>query len=250
MSDVAVRAHLLSKKFRQQPERRTNLKERFVRGRGGEVTEFWPMRDVTFELSRGESLGILGRNGAGKSTALKVLAGIYRPTSGELSVSGRVSTLIEMGAGFHPELSGRENIRLNGALLGLSRDHVADAMDRIIEETGLRKFIDSPLKVYSSGMKVRLAYAIAIEIDPEILIIDEVIAVGDAEFRARCFDHMNRIKAQGTTMIVVSHAMSTLKDLCDRTLWLAEGRPRLIGPTEDVIAEYTADVARERSAKS
>ena len=250
MSQYSVRAVDLSKRFRQQPERRTSLKERFIRGRAEPSEEFWPLRDVSFALQPGESLGILGRNGAGKSTALKVIAGLYRPTSGTLEVSGRVSTLLELGAGFHPELTGRENIKLNAALLGLSRPYIEDSMDRIIDFTGLREFIDTPIKVYSSGMKVRLGYAIAVEIEPEILVIDEIIAVGDQDFKEQCFDHMKKIKASGATMIVVSHAMSTLTELCDTTLWLENGRTRMLGPTEEVTEAYTASAIRAKTEQT
>ncbi|MCH9817287.1 MAG: ABC transporter ATP-binding protein [Actinomycetia bacterium] len=248
MSDFSIRAVDLSKRFRQQTERRTSLKELFIRGRGSQPEAFYPLRDVSFTLKPGESMGILGRNGAGKSTALKVIAGLYRPTSGTLEVKGRVSTLLELGAGFHPELTGRENIQLNAVLLGLSRAHMDEGLDRIIDFTGLRDFIDEPIKTYSSGMKVRLAYAIAVEIEPDILIIDEIIAVGDQDFREQCFAHIKKIRQSGATMVIVSHSMATLSELCDTALWLDKGRTHMLGPVDEVTQAYAASAAKPSTA--
>jgi lipopolysaccharide transport system ATP-binding protein len=179
MTSYAIRAENLSKRFWLNAERHTSLKERVVRGKLPKGHEFWALRDASFEIERGSTFGLMGQNGAGKSTTLKVLAGIYRPTSGRVLVDGRVSALLELGSGFHGDLTGRENIRLNGAILGLTGRQINAAMDRILGFAGIGEFIDLPVKIYSSGMFVRLAFAIAVSLDPEILMVDEVIAVGD-----------------------------------------------------------------------
>jgi lipopolysaccharide transport system ATP-binding protein len=182
VTEIAIEVADLSKMFRLATERRDSLKERFVRG-GGRHEEFWALRDVTFNIERGTTFGLIGQNGSGKSTLLKMLAGIYRPTSGTVAAKGRISALLELGAGFHGELTGRENVYLNGAILGLSRKQIDASMDQIIDFAGIADFIDSPVKIYSSGMYVRLGFSIAVTVDPEILIVDEIIAVGDEEFQ-------------------------------------------------------------------
>jgi lipopolysaccharide transport system ATP-binding protein len=246
----AIRAENLSKRFWLHTERRTALKERFVRGRPPKAREFWALRDATFSIERGSTFGLLGQNGSGKSTTLKVLAGIYRPTSGRVIVNGRISALLELGAGFHGELTGRENIRLNGAILGMSSRQTEAAMDEIIDFSGIAEFIDSPVKVYSSGMFVRLGFAIAVSLDPEILIVDEVIAVGDEEFQRKCFDHLFELRKRGATIVLVSHALSLIQDLCDQAAWLDHGRIRQIGIARDVVDGYLQDVnAREAQSQ-
>ena len=242
MTAIAIAAEHLSKRFWLHTERRTSLKERLVRGRPPKAHAFWALRDASFTIERGETFGLVGPNGSGKSTTLKVLAGIYRPTSGRVSVSGRVSALLELGAGFHGELTGRENIRLNGAILGMSGRQVDAAMDGIIDFAGIGEFIDSPVKVYSSGMFVRLGFAIAVSLDPEILIVDEVIAVGDEEFQRKCFDHLFELRKRGTTIVLVTHALGLIQDLCDRAAWLDHGLVREIGPARDVVDSYLRDV--------
>jgi len=242
MTDFAIRAENLSKRFMLHTERRTSLKERFVRGRPPKAHEFWALRDASFEIPRGTTFGLLGQNGSGKSTTLKVLAGIYRPTSGRVVVDGRVSALLELGAGFHGELTGRENIRLNGAILGLSSKQIDAAMDRIFDFAAIGEFIDSPVKVYSSGMFVRLGFAVAVSLDPEILMVDEVIAVGDEEFQRRCFDHLFELRRRGTTIVIVSHSLGLIRDICDQAAWLAHGRIRALGPAREVADSYIADV--------
>jgi lipopolysaccharide transport system ATP-binding protein len=242
MTAIAIRAENLSKRFWLHTERRTALKERLVRGRAPRGREFWAIRDASFEIEEGSTFGLLGPNGSGKSTTLKVLAGIYRPTSGRVFVNGRVSALLELGAGFHGELTGRENIRLNGAILGMSRRQIDSAMDGIIDFAGIGEFIDSPVKVYSSGMFVRLGFAIAVSLDPEILIVDEVIAVGDEEFQRKCFDYLFELRKRGTTIVLVTHALSLIQDLCDRAAWLDHGLVREIGPAREVVDSYLRDV--------
>jgi lipopolysaccharide transport system ATP-binding protein len=242
MTDTAIRAEHVSKRFWLHRERRTGLKERFVRGRAPKAEEFWALRDASFSIQRGTTFGLLGQNGSGKSTTLKVLAGIYRPTSGRVTVNGRVSALLELGAGFHGELTGRENIRLNGAILGLSGRQIDASMDRIIDFAGIGEFIDSPVKIYSSGMFVRLGFAVAVSLDPEILMVDEVIAVGDEEFQRKCFDHLHELRKRGTTVVLVTHSLGLIGDLCDQAAWLDNGGIRGLGPARDVADSYMASV--------
>jgi lipopolysaccharide transport system ATP-binding protein len=242
MNPYVINAEHLSKRFWLHRERRTGLKERVVRGRGPSGQEFWALRDATFSVERGTTFGLIGQNGSGKSTTLKVLAGIYRPTSGRVSVNGRVSALLELGAGFHGELTGRENIRLNGAILGLGRRQIEASMDRIIDFAGIGDFIDSPVKIYSSGMFVRLGFAVAVSLDPEILMVDEVIAVGDEEFQRKCFDHLFELRKRGTTIVLVTHSLGLIRDICDQAAWLENGQIRELGAARGVADAYIASV--------
>jgi lipopolysaccharide transport system ATP-binding protein len=242
MTDPAIVVDGVSKRFWLHRERRTALKERVVRGRAPGAQEFWALRDASFSIERGSTFGLVGQNGSGKSTTLKVLAGIYRPTSGRVVVNGRVSALLELGAGFHGELTGRENIRLNGAILGLGRRQIDASIDRIIDFAGIGEFIDSPVKIYSSGMFVRLGFAVAVSLDPEILMVDEVIAVGDEEFQRKCFDHLFELRKRGTTIVLVTHSMGLVRDLCDHAAWLEQGVIRELGPARDVADSYIASV--------
>jgi lipopolysaccharide transport system ATP-binding protein len=250
MTEFAVRAEHLSKHFRLNAERHTSLKARIVRGKLPQGSDFWALRDATFDIERGSTFGLLGQNGAGKSTTLKVLAGIYRPSSGKVIVDGRVSALLELGAGFHGDLTGRENIRLNGAILGLSGRQIGAAMDKIVDFAGIGDFMDLPVKIYSSGMFVRLGFAIAVSLDPEILMVDEVIAVGDEEFQRKCFDHLFQLRKRGTTIVLVTHSLGLIRDMCDKAMWLEHGQIRGLGPAIEVADAYIADVnAREVGAR-
>jgi ABC-2 type transport system ATP-binding protein/lipopolysaccharide transport system ATP-binding protein len=240
--ELAVALDDVSKRFWLSQERRTGLKERVVRGKARPGKAVWALKDASFEVPRGTTFGLVGHNGSGKSTALKVIAGIYRPTSGDVTVNGRLSALLELGAGFHPDLSGRENIRLNGSILGLSRRQVEDEMDEIIAFSGLEEFIDSPVKVYSSGMYVRLGFAIAVAVRPEILAIDEIIAVGDEEFQRKCFDHLHQLRHSGSTILLVSHSLALMEDLCDTAVWLDHGQVRAHGEARSVVREYINSV--------
>jgi lipopolysaccharide transport system ATP-binding protein len=242
MTDTAIRAEHVSKRFWLHRERRTGLKERFVRGRAPKAEEFWALRDASFTVERGTTFGLLGQNGSGKSTTLKVLAGIYRPTSGKVIVNGRVSALLELGAGFHGELTGRENIKLNGAILGLSGRQIDAAMDRIIDFASIGEFIDSPVKIYSSGMFIRLGFAVAVSLDPEILMVDEVIAVGDEEFQRKCFDYLYELRKRGTTVVLVSHSLGLIRDLCDQAAWVDGGTIQSVGTAREVVDRYLAAV--------
>jgi ABC-2 type transport system ATP-binding protein/lipopolysaccharide transport system ATP-binding protein len=245
---VAIRASGLSKSFTVRAERRTSVKERVVRGKAPKPKVFWALRDASFSVPRGSSLGIIGQNGSGKSTALKVLTGIYRPTAGSVEVNGSVSALLEVGAGFHPELTGRENIRLNATILGFTNREIDRLMDQIIEFADIGEHIDSPIKHYSSGMYVRLGFAVAVMVRPEILIVDEVFAVGDEEFQRKCFDYLYELRRANTAMIIVSHGLSSIEQLCDHAVWLDQGRVREIGPSHEVTRSYLDSInAKEAS---
>lgn len=201
--------------------------------------EFWALKDVSFEVMRGEAIGIIGRNGAGKSTLLKLLSRITEPTKGIIEIEGRVATLLEVGTGFHPELTGMENIYLNGAILGMKRPEIRKKFDEIVDFSGVEKFLDTPVKKYSNGMYMRLAFAIAAHLEPDILIIDEVLAVGDADFQEKCLGKMNEVtKEGGRTVLFVSHNLSAVQQLCRRSVWLQNGKLRQIGPTQNIIGQY------------
>lgn len=200
---------------------------------------------VSFEVAPGEAFGVIGGNGSGKSTLLKVVAGILKPTSGRVSARGRVAALIELGAGFHPEISGRENVYINGAVLGLSRREIDRRFDDIVAFSGLGSFIDEPVKNYSSGMYVRLGFAVAVHTDPEVLLVDEVLAVGDEAFAHRCLRRIEELLAAGRTLLFVSHALDLVEELCDRVLWLDAGKPRLLGAPRRVVDAYRQAVAEE-----
>jgi lipopolysaccharide transport system ATP-binding protein len=198
------------------------------------------LNDITFDVNEGEVVGIIGRNGAGKSTLLKVLSKITYPTSGRMKVRGRVASLIEVGTGFHDELTGRENIYLNGSILGMRKREIDARIDQIIDFSGVDKFIDTPIKRYSSGMRLRLGFAVAAHMDPDVLFVDEVLAVGDAEFQKKCLSAMDDLRSGGRTVLFVSHNMAAIENLCPRTVWIDGGRLRVDGPTDKVIAEYLA----------
>src|SRR5438309_6935069 len=201
---------------------------------------FWALKDVDLEVKHGEVLGLIGRNGAGKTTLLKILSRITKPTRGWATIHGRVGSLLEVGTGFHPELSGRDNTYLSGAILGMSKREIERKFDEIVAFAEIEKFIDTPVKHYSSGMYVRLAFAVAAHLDPEILFVDEVLAVGDARFQKKCLGKMGDVAKQGRTIIFVSHSMESISRLCPRAIWLNEGKLIVDGPADDVIAQYSA----------
>ncbi len=210
---------------------------------GDEVEEFWALKDVSFEVRRGEVLGVIGRNGAGKSTLLKVLSRITEPTEGRVTISGRVASLLEVGTGFHPELSGRENIYLNGAILGMSRGEIRRKFDEIVDFAEVEKFLDTPVKRYSSGMYVRLAFAVAAHLEPEILIVDEVLAVGDAEFQKKCLDKMEAVAGHERTVLFVSHNIAAIQRLCNRAVLLSAGRVEQFGESSSVVSAYVSHLS-------
>jgi lipopolysaccharide transport system ATP-binding protein len=215
-----------------------------LRGRqvvqGDEIEEFWALENVSFDVKRGDVLGVIGRNGAGKSTLLKILSRITEPTKGRILLRGRVSSLLEVGTGFHPELSGRENIFLNGAILGMSQREIRKKFDEIIDFAGVEKFLDTPVKRYSSGMYVRLAFAVAAHLEPEIMIVDEVLAVGDAQFQKKCLGKMSEVAGGGRTIVFVSHNMAMISSLCNKAIHLDNGKLRGLGATGNVILGYTS----------
>jgi lipopolysaccharide transport system ATP-binding protein len=225
--------------------------KRFRQFRGSPASEeerFWALKDVSFDVQEGEVVGIIGRNGAGKSTLLKILSRIAEPTEGRITVRGRIASLLEVGTGFHPELTGRENIYLNGAILGMSRAEIQRKFDEIVAFAEIEKFLDTPVKRYSSGMYVRLAFAVAAHLDPEILVVDEVLAVGDAEFQKKCLGKMQDVAGHGRTVIFVSHNMAAVRRLCSKGILLKSGRLTASGAVDDVIAEYTADYASPKGS--
>jgi lipopolysaccharide transport system ATP-binding protein len=255
LDPFAIRAEHVSKSYRISHEaRQDTLRDAvFTRMRGllaggfrlraSPDEEFWALDEVSFELERGEVLGIVGRNGAGKSTLLKILSRITEPTRGRVLMRGRVASLLEVGTGFHPELTGRENIFLNGGILGMSRAEIRSRFDAIVEFSGVSRFLDTPVKRYSSGMYVRLAFAVAAHLEPEILIIDEVLAVGDAEFQKKCLGKMGEVAGHGRTVLFVSHNLSAVRALCTKALLMDQGRCLRVGPVAAVLADYVQPVA-------
>ncbi len=238
MNRVAIKFDRVSKLYHLQSHR--TLKEFLPAFLGRKQTkkEFWALKDVSFEVRKGETLGIIGPNGAGKSTILKLIAGVTEPTKGKVIVNGKVSPLIELGAGFHPDLTGRENIYLNGAILGLTKKEVDKKFKEIVDFAELWDFIDQPVKHYSSGMYMRLGFSIAIHTDPEILLIDEILAVGDTAFQEKCLDKMRDFQAQGVTIIFVSHSLETVETFCRKSLLLMNGQVVIFGKTDRVISNY------------
>ena len=271
MKDIVIKVENLSKRYRIGLNEET--KDTFVGAMGSilkspfgnfkklkKLTTFdnkdngsddiiWALKDTSFEVKRGEILGIIGSNGAGKSTLLKILARITHPTSGRVELIGRVASLLEVGTGFHPELTGRENIYLNGTILGMTKNEIDGKLAEIIYFSGVEKFIDTPVKRYSSGMRVRLAFSVAAHLDPEILLIDEVLAVGDAEFQRKCLGKMERVSVEGRTVLFVSHNMSSIIKLCPSSILLEHGRITEIGSTEKVVEAYL-DSAESTPSKS
>jgi lipopolysaccharide transport system ATP-binding protein len=236
----------VSKRFVLRHDKRNSLQERIInlmRPRAaGE--EFWALRDIDFGVERGESFGLIGHNGAGKSTALKLMTRILEPTSGHVHISGRVAALLELGSGFHPDLTGRENVFLYGSLMGFGRRDMQRRLDAIVEFAEIGNFFDTEVKHYSSGMYTRLAFAVATEVDPDVLITDEVLAVGDETFQRRCMERIYRFRRMGKTIVFVSHALEVVRTLCDQAIWLDGGVGRMVGPSSEVIDEYLADVNR------
>jgi lipopolysaccharide transport system ATP-binding protein len=249
MSRIAISAHELSKEYRlgQLSGGYSTLREDIVqlagavtgRRRGAARREtIWALRGVSFDVEEGEVIGLIGRNGAGKSTLLRILSRITEPTSGYADVRGRVGSLLEVGTGFHPELTGRENVFLNGATLGMTRKEIARKFDEIVDFSGVERFIDTPVKRYSTGMYVRLAFAVAAHLEPEILLVDEVLAVGDAEFQRKCLGKLEDVTQEGRTIVFVSHNMSAIRGLCKRALFIDGGEIVFDGPTEQTVAKY------------
>jgi len=245
-----ISAQAISKRYRVQRDRPDSLKEAVVRRRrNSSNSEFWALRNISIDIAPGSFYGLIGHNGSGKTTLLKLMAGIHQPTSGTMEVNGRVSALLELGSGFHPELSGRENIYLNGAILGLSRKEMDLAVDEIIEFSDIGEFIDAPVKILSSGMYVRLGFAVAVHVAPEILLIDEVIAVGDEAFQRKCLEHLYELRRGGTTIVLVSHSLPLVEGLCDEVGWLDHGQLMQAGDATEVCWAYLDAVNAEEAQK-
>ena len=238
MSDVAVTIDHVSKSFRMYKERNQTIKSAVMRGRTSVHDDFWALRDITFDVPRGSTFGLIGSNGSGKSTLLKCLANIYFPNKGTITHHGRIAAMLEVGSGFHTELSGRENIFLNGSILGMTKKEITSKYDEIVAFSGVEEFIDQPVKNYSSGMYVRLGFAIAINVDPDILIVDEVLAVGDAEFQEKCFQKFRDFRKAGKTVILVSHSMAAIEEMCDKAAWINHGELMAVGEALPTIKAY------------
>ncbi len=247
MSDIAIKAENISKLYHIGMNKSVSFRESISNTFSNLVgnkkvsedgSEFWALNDVSFEIKTGESVGIIGKNGAGKSTLLKVLSRITEPTNGKVTLNGRVASLLEVGTGFHPELTGRENIFLNGSILGMTRKEIIRKFDEIVNFSGIEKFIDTPVKRYSSGMYVRLAFSVAAHLEPEILIIDEVLAVGDAEFQKKCLNKMDEVTGQGRTVIFVSHNMGAISSLCRKAILMSNGKMVFHDDVSKVIDKY------------
>ena len=260
MSDIAVRAEKLSKLYILTPGKQRHdtlyhqlaetLKFPFKRRNRIKTKPFWALQDISFEARQGEAIGIIGHNGAGKSTLLKILSRITEPTSGRVRIYGRVGSLLEVGTGFHPELTGRENIFLNGAIIGMKREEIHRLFDAIVDFAEIEEFIDTPVKRYSSGMYVRLAFAVSAHLRPEILIIDEVLSVGDLQFQRKCTAYAEELQSSGSTILLVSHNMFSVKALCDRVMYLSHGHLLRDGPPEDVIPLFEKEGSASAAASS
>ncbi len=253
MSEIALKLDHVSKKFRRG-EIHDSLRDlipaltgSFLKGGTGlQKEEFWALDDVCMEVKKGEAFGIIGPNGAGKSTILKLLSGILVPTQGSLIVNGTLSALIEVGAGFHPDLTGRENIYLNGSILGMKKKEIEAKFDEIVEFSGLAGFLDTPVKRYSSGMYARLGFSVAAHVDPDVLVVDEVLSVGDLVFQRKCLQRMSEVLSSGVTVLFVSHSLRAVAELCSRSMLLVGGKVAALGPSDGVISEYLAQATGER----
>ena len=241
MSEPAIIVDSVSKNFRLYHERNRYIKAAILRGRRARYEEFWALENVSFEVEHGSTLGLIGSNGSGKSTMLKCLTGIYRPDKGRIAVNGNIAALLELGSGFHPELSGRENIYLNAAILGLSKKDAQRQFDSIVEFAGLERFIDTAVKNYSSGMQIRLGFSIAAHVEPEILLIDEVLTVGDQTFQRKSSEKIEQFRREGRTIVVVSHSLASVQQLCKEVIWLEKGHMMMRGPAAEVISAYTGE---------
>ena len=235
---IAIDVQNVSKKFRLYTDKPGSIKELFTKFGRPKYEDFWALRDVSMSIEEGTVHGFVGHNGCGKSSLLRMMAGIHTPTSGRVVTTGRISALLELGAGFHPELTGRENVYLNASILGISRKQTDAIFDRIVDFSGLAAFIDSPVKHYSSGMFVRLGFSVAVHVDPQILLVDEVIAVGDEEFQRQCLNHLRSLKAQGVTIVMVTHAMGIVQSMCDTATWMDHGEVVMSGDPFDVVSGY------------
>ena len=236
----------ITKSFRVYYDKGSQLKEKMLFWKRNRYEERWVLKGISFQIKKGEAVGLIGHNGCGKSTTLKLLSRIIYPNDGTIEMKGRVSSLIELGAGFHPDMSGRENIYTNAAIFGLTKKEIDERIGDIISFSELEEFIDNPVRTYSSGMYMRLAFSVAINVDADILLIDEILAVGDANFQAKCFNRLREIKKSGTTIVIVSHSLGQIEQICDRSIWIQDGMIKLEGKPRDVHPEYLNYMGEER----
>lgn len=247
-SEPVIRVQNLSKCYHIYDKPHDRLKQSLWRGRRRFYREFWALRDVSFEVGKGETVGIIGRNGSGKSTLLQMIAGTLTPTAGSVEVNGRVAALLELGSGFNPEFTGRENVYMNGTILGLSEEEIERRFDDIVEFADIGDFIDQPVKTYSSGMMVRLAFSVSVNVEPEILIVDEALSVGDAGFQFKCMERLERLTQSGTTLLFVSHDIGMIKAFCRRVAYLASGQIKALGSAEEIADLYMLDLHQQRKS--
>ncbi len=242
----AIEVHNITKSFKIYPDKGNTLKERAIYSYRRKYEKREVLKGISFEVKKGEAIGLIGHNGCGKSTTLKLLTRIMYPDSGTIEMKGRVSSLIELGAGFHPDMSGRENIYINASIFGLTKKEIDARLDDIIRFSELEEFIDNPVRTYSSGMYMRLAFSVAINVDADILLIDEILAVGDAGFQTKCFNKLKEIKANGTTIVIVSHSLGQIEQICERSYWIDKGLIVVSGPPKEVHPQYMDYMAKER----
>ena len=242
----AIEVKNVKKKFKVYFDKGSQLKERILFRNRNRYEERWVLDDVSFEVKQGEAIGLIGHNGCGKSTTLKLLTRIMYPDSGSIELRGRVSSLIELGAGVHPDMSGRENIYTNASIFGLTKKEIDERLDDIIEFSEMEPFLDNPVRTYSSGMYMRLAFSVAINVNADILLIDEILAVGDVNFQAKCFNKLREIKAQGTTIVIVSHSMGQIEQICDRSIWIHEGKIKAEGNPREIDKDYLDFMGQKR----
>ncbi|MBQ9983265.1 MAG: ABC transporter ATP-binding protein [Lachnospiraceae bacterium] len=247
--DVVIRVENVKKHFKVYPDKGKTLKDKVLFRHRNRYELREVLKGISFEVKRGEAIGLIGKNGCGKSTTLKMLTKILRPNEGTIEIKGRVSSLIELGAGFHPDLTGRENIYINASIFGIKAKEVDERLDDIIRFSELEEYIDNPVRTYSSGMYMRLAFAVAINVDADVLLIDEILAVGDVSFQTKCFEKLKEIKAKGTTIVIVSHAMSQIEQICDRCIWIEEGLILEEGKAREIGERYLASMEEKRLEK-
>lgn len=237
-NDIAIKVENVTKTFKLFYDKPSTLKERLVFWNKKKADVHTVLEDISLDIKKGETVALIGVNGSGKSTLLKLMTKIIYPTKGKITTNGKLTSLLELGAGFHPDFTGRENIYFNAAIFGLTKQEIDKRLDTIIEFSELGEFIDSPVRTYSSGMYMRLAFSVAINVDAEILLIDEILAVGDQHFQEKCFDKLKSLKEQGKTIVIVSHSLGSVKKICDRAVWLFEGEIKMDGDSTKVIDEY------------
>ena len=242
----AIEVRDVRKKFKVYYDKGSQLKERILFRKRNRYEERWVLNGISFDVKKGEAIGLIGHNGCGKTTTLKLLTRIMYPDSGTIQMRGRVSSLIELGAGFHPDMSGRENIYTNASIFGLTKKEIDERMDDIIEFSEMEPYLDNPVRTYSSGMYMRLAFSVAINVNADILLIDEILAVGDINFQAKCFNKLREIKAEGTTIVIVSHSLGQIEQICDRTIWIHDGKIKAEGKPRDIHPQYMDFMGQKR----